>query len=119
MTATATRPAFRKPWEHGAKAYPQADSLTAMVEGMKRRRNPDTVHVAHEGLVGETCAHCGKAFDAAYPANAGAPENAWVKDEGGYAYVDYDPRTKKAVARHYYCAWQGTMKNILDLRDLI
>ena len=114
-----TTPAYREPWQHGAKAYPQADSLAAMVAGTKRKRKPLTVHVAHGGLVGETCAHCGQAFDAAYPVNEGDPKDRWVTDKGGYAYVDYDPRTKRAVARHYYCAWAGTMKKVLDMADYI
>lgn len=107
-----TRPAYRKPWTHGAKAYPQADSLAAMVDGTKRCRKPLTVHVAHAGLVGEKCAGCGGAFDADYTAPG---MTGTTRDELGYAYVDYDPRTKRAVARHYYCAWAGVMDQVLDL----
>lgn len=109
---TETRPAYRKPWTHGAKAYPQADSLDAMVAGTKRARNPLTVHVAWSGLTDVKCACCGGALDEAYCAPGMSTD---VVDSTGYAYVDYDPRTKRAVVRHYYCAWAGTMTEVLDL----
>jgi len=110
----AARPAFRKPWTHGAKAYAQADTLAAMIEGMKRCRKPDTVHVAHAGLVGVTCACCGLPLDSPYPVSPTQPDSI-VQDDLGYAYVDYNPRTKRAVVRHYYCAWAGTIQEVLDL----
>ena len=37
-TATTTRPAYRQPWTHGAKAYPQADTFDALRDGTKRKR---------------------------------------------------------------------------------
>ena len=33
---TTTRPGFRKPWTHGAKAYEEADTLEDLVAGLKQ-----------------------------------------------------------------------------------
>lgn len=111
---TETRPAYRKPWTFGAKAYPEADNLAAIVTGTKRARNPLTVRVPHAGLVDERCACCGLALDAEYPVSPNQPDTL-VRDESGMAMVDYDPRTKRAIVRHYYCAWAGTIGEVLDL----
>lgn len=118
MTAVATRPAYRQPWNHGAKSYPEADSLDAMWIGIKGKRKPLTVHVAHAGLTGRVCAGCGVAFDAPYPINAGTSMETMVEDRGGYAYVDVDPKKGTAVARHYYCAWGSLMAEVLRIHTI-
>lgn len=48
--------AYREPWTNGAYAYPQADTLAALWQGVARKRKPLTVHVRHEGLAG--LIHC-------------------------------------------------------------
>jgi hypothetical protein len=118
VTAAATRPAYRAPWTHGAKAYPEADTLDAMWQGVARKRSPLTVHVAHAGLVGQCCAGCGLPFDAPYPVSPHQPDELTV-DRLGYAYVDVSPRKGEAVARHYYCAWGAVMADVMKLRRAV
>lgn len=104
---------YRPPWTAGAKAYPQADTMADVWEGVRRKRNRLTVHVAHAGLKGVMCAGCGHALDGPYPVNDG--EEPTHVDRLGYAYVDVNPRAGTALARHYYCAWGAVMANVLAL----
>lgn len=113
MTATATRPAYREPWRHGAKAYPEADTLEAMWHGVRRKRNRLTVHVSHDAIGHLPCASCGRPLGGEYELNPG--QGDMRTDTLGYAYVDVDPRRKVAAARHYYCAWGATMDMVLRL----
>lgn len=106
----ASVPSFRKPWEHGAKAYHEADSLAAIVEhGMKRRRVPYTVLILHKshGVDGVPCAACGE--DLAGPYGDGDHVD-------NYAMVDVNPRSRTMSARHYYCAWGATMSEVAKIR---
>lgn len=107
------RPAFRKPWEHGAKAYHEADSLAALAEGVKRKRVPLTVLIRHEthALDGVACHACGGDLAAPYEL---CPD--WADS---YAMADVNPRRGTVALRHYYCAWQGTMAKIMELRELM
>lgn len=113
MTATATRPAYRAPWTHGAKAYPEADSLDAMWNGIKRKRKALTVHVSHDAVGDLPCACCGRPLGGEYPLNPGEPK--MVIDRLGYAYCDVNPRTKVARLCHYYCAWGMTLSQVIRL----
>jgi hypothetical protein len=36
-------------------------------------------------------------------------------DGSGYVYVTVDPRTRSAVAKHYYCGWMSLMSKVYDL----
>jgi hypothetical protein len=120
MTETLTdRPAYREPWTHGAYAYPQADTIDAAAHGVRRKRKPLTVHVAHSGLTGRACDRCGNALDAPYPVNADDPPDQWHTDRGGYAYVDIDPHTGRYTIRHYYCAWTSTLAAVHKFADYI
>ena len=112
-TATKERPAYREPWHYGAKAYPEADSLEAMWEGVKRKRKPLTVHVSHDAIGDMPCAACGRPLGGEYEVNPGCGD--MTRDKLGYAYVDVDPRRKIARACHYYCAWGITMQAVLKL----
>lgn len=105
--ATKTKPAFRKPWEHGAKAYHEADSLEAIGPGIKRLRSPLTVLILHEtgALDGVLCDACGEDLAGPYTVRGSdEPDN--------YAMIDVDPRSKTYVARHYYCAWNALLGEI-------
>lgn len=107
------RPAFRKPWEHGAKAYHEADSLAAIRDGLGRLRKPLTVLVHHDGgaLAGVPCDACGEALDGPYEVGNGHVDS--------YAMVDVNPRAKTYVTRHYYCAWGSVMAKIWKLREVM
>jgi hypothetical protein len=109
---TRTRPAFRKPWEHGARAYPEADSLEALFEGAKRRRN--TFDVLVGGLGEHPCASCGIALQDAYPVNPGGPTMKTDDPSRGFRVI-YSPRSRRWVARHYYCSWGALMQGVLEL----
>jgi hypothetical protein len=113
------RPAYREPWHDGAYAYPQADTLAALVDGTRRKRRPLTVHVAHAACEGLTCAGCGYPLDAPYPVNPGDETDEWRTDDGGYAYVDVNPARGTFTARHYYCAWGSTMRDVVALSRAI
>jgi hypothetical protein len=110
---TTTRPAFRKPWTHGAKAYHEADSLAAIRDGLGRLRKPLTVLIHHErgALAGVPCAACGKALDGPYLDDSDHVDR--------YAMVDVDPRSKTYVTRHYYCAWGAVMNKVMKLREVM
>lgn len=104
---------IRKPWENGAKAYPQADTIDDVVEYAKRKRNPFTIHLSHVSCGNDPCAACGYPLAGEYPLNPGEPK--MVKDTTGYAYCDVNPRKKTYAVRHYYCAWGHTMNLIHQL----
>lgn len=119
MSATVNRPGYREPWTHGAYAYPQADTLKDMWDGVRRKRKPLTVHVSHESIGDTPCAACGHPLSGPYPVNPGDPPDKWTTDTTGYAYLDVDPRARIAVARHYYCAWGATMARVLELGRIL
>ena len=114
-----TLPAYREPWQHGAYAYPQADTIDAMWEGVRRKRKPLTVHVSHEAIGSHPCAACGEPLAGPYPVNPGDPPDEWRTDTIGYAYVDVKPRERVAVPMHYYCAWGVTMRAVLDVSRVL
>lgn len=104
---TTTTPSFRKPWQNGAKAYHEADSLDAIGPGIRRMRKPLTVLILHDthSLDGVPCDACGHDLAAPYPAKgSGEPDS--------YAMVDVDPRSETYIARHYYCAWTALLGEI-------
>lgn len=111
MAATA-RPTLRKPWTHGAAAYHEADSIEGILAGLGRIRNPFTALIRHEthGVDGVPCAVCGLDL-------AGPSPGRDVPDT--YAMVDVNPRTKRCVAKHYYCAWGGVMEKVMELKEVI
>lgn len=111
------RPAFRKPWEHGAKAYHEADNLAAIETGMKRKRSPFTVLIHHSthALDGVACHACGEDLDKAYTINGG--DDSVGPDT--YAMVDVDPKSKTVKLRHYYCAWTTTLAQVVKLREVM
>lgn len=112
MQETNNRPAFRKPWTHGAKAYPEADTFAALAEGAKRKRKAFLVHMPNDGEAGlRPCAVCGIALRDPYAVNAGeAPSKTDT-----YSTWDYNPRTRRAVGMHYYCSWSALMRAVLDM----
>lgn len=106
-----TRPAFRRPWEHGAKAYHQADNLEALREGMKRKRKWEIVHLSHEGFGHLPCASCGIPVGDPYPVNEG--DTVLRQDDSATGH--YFPKTKRLVVQHYYCSWGTLMNQVIQL----
>lgn len=113
---TITKPAYRQPWEHGAKAYAQADTLEALRQGMKRKRNMQMIHLALDGEFGSlACSCCGIALNQPYAVNKG--ENPTKTDTWGTG--KYYPKSKKLVVMHYYCSWGALLQEIFKLGRFI
>ena len=105
------RPGFRKPWEHGAKAYHEADTLEALHEGAKRKRKTFMLHVSHEGFGHYECAKCGIPVGNPYPVNEG--DTALHQDK--WATAHYSPKRKELVVLHYYCSWATLIHQVFAL----
>lgn len=106
MPTTTDRPAFRKPWTHGAKGYEEADTLDAMRAGLKRARKSRKVYIARDEVAHLPCAACGVPLGDPYAVNPGGPQTQVDRRLA----VDYNPRTGRIVPLHYYCSW-GTLMN--------
>lgn len=108
------RPAFRKPWTHGAKAYIEADTFEALREGMKRKRKVDLVHMPNDGEAGDMpCASCGVKLRDPYAVNEGGVPS----QVDTYSTWTWIPSRKGAYGQHYYCSWGSLMKDLFDLAD--
>lgn len=107
---TATRPAFRKPWTHGARAYEEADSLEAMRAGLKRARKDRKVYITNRDEVAHLpCAACGIPLGDPYPVNKGSAHTSVDR----HLAVDYSPRTGRIVPLHYYCSWGVLLTQVM------
>lgn len=114
MTTAVDRPAFRKPWTHGAKAYIEADTFEALREGMKRMRKGHIVHMPNTGEAGLIpCVTCGVGLGSMYSVNEG--EEPRVIDE--WSTWHWVPKYKAAYGQHYYCSWGTLMERLFDLAD--
>ena len=100
---TTTRPGFRKPWTHGAKAYEEADSLEDLVAGLRRARNSRRVYVHGDAIGHLPCVHCGIPLADPYPVNPG--DTRLRTDKGPDYSGRYFPKRKAFVPEHYYCGW--------------
>lgn len=110
LTPPPPRPAFRKPWTHGAKAYPEADTFEALKESMKRKRKPYLVHMTNAGEAGEKpCASCGVPLREPYQVDPDSPKTR--VDDNSTWHVD--PRSKRAYGQHYYCSWGSLMGRLM------
>jgi hypothetical protein len=107
------RPAFRKPWTHGARAYFEADTFEALREGMKRVRKSKIVHMPNIGEAGlMPCASCGNLLRSPSPSDALG--NAHTDTYSVWTWV---PSRKAAYGQHYYCSWESLMTRLFDLAD--
>lgn len=114
VTTATIRPAFRKPWTHGAKAYFEADTFDALREGMKRMRKSKLVHMPNDGEAGLVpCAACGVLLKDAYAVNPGE-EPRKVDEWSTWTWL---PKQKAAYGQHYYCSWGTLMNRLFDLAD--
>ena len=121
---TATRPAFRKPWENGAHAYPEADTFAAAREGFRRVRKGRMFHMPNTGEAGqESCAYChGKLAEPALAAERGHG-NGTRSESSASASVDRMSTWHYSAARktiyggqHYVCSWSNLLGDIAALR---
>ena len=110
-SAISARPGYRGPWQHGAKGYPEADSIEALRDGAKRKRNTFIVHLNHDGFGDLPCASCGIALRDIYAANPGGP----LAKQDKWGTGTYFPKRKRLVVQHYYCSWQTLMSQVLRL----
>lgn len=109
---TTARPAFRKPWTAGAKAYHEADTFAALAEGAKRKRKTFLVHMPNDGEAGDRpCAACGIALRDAYAVNPGEA----VSKVDKWSTWAYNPLTRAAYGMHYYCSWGALLQRVYDL----
>jgi hypothetical protein len=104
---TDVRPAFRKPWTFGAKAYEEADTFEALRKGMARRRKLTIVKMPNTGEAGNVpCASCG----------------ALLNTPVGYEHPDdfstwkWIPSRKAAYGQHYICSWESLFRVIANVK---
>ena len=108
------RPAFRKPWTHGAAGYFEADTFDALREGMKRMRKTHIVKMPNTGEAGLVpCASCGISLREKYAVNEG--ESPSRVDE--WSTWHWLPSKKAAYGQHYYCSWGALINRLFDLAD--
>jgi hypothetical protein len=116
--------AFRKPWENGAKAYPEADTFADALEGFKRRRKSVMFHMPNTGEAGEKiCVVCnGRLAD--LPLEGEIKSGRTTVYTGGtrtpdrWSTWDYSPKHKSVGnGRHYTCSWAALMLNIFVTYD--
>lgn len=116
MATTSTRPAFRKPWTHGAHAYAEADTFEAFAEGMKRKRVMQMVKMPNDGEAGlKPCIHCGIALRDPYPVSKGSTQMHTDK-KSTWTWI---PKRKVIYGEHYYCSWGALMQQILDYEGMM
>ena len=110
MTTTPTRPAFRKPWEHGARAYHEADTFEAALAGFKRARTSKMFLMPNSGEAGQKrCASCALRLGGPIPGQEKIDQfSTWV----------YDPKRKAVVGgQHYVCSWGSLINEAFDQAD--
>lgn len=100
---------YRKPWEGGAHAYPEADNMAGVKASLYRRRKPYMLHVSnHTKAVGNRpCDTCGIPL-------AQVGKDATTVDKWSTWHID--PRTKRATAEHYACSWMSLLTKIYSIR---
>lgn len=97
-SVTPSKPEFRTPWNHGARAYYEADTFKSALEGFKRKRKPLIFHMTNAGEAGNyDCDHCGNSLrEAAVDSTSISKHSTW----------GYDPATKSIRGGvHYVCSW--------------
>lgn len=102
---TSSKPAFRTPWSHGARAYYEADTFQGALEGFKRKRKPLIFHMTNTGEAGDhDCAHCGNSLrEAAVDSTSISKHSTWT----------YDPKSKSIGGGvHYVCSWSQLFSDL-------
>lgn len=114
-TTVSKTPGYREPWTNGAKAYPEADTPEALLEGAKRKRKAFMLHLSHEGFGDMPCVKCGIALADPYPASSDS--STMHTDKWGTGH--YSPKSKSLVVAHYYCSWNMLMNAVMRLGRII
>ncbi len=96
-------------YKQSAPAYDHADTMAEAVVAYKRCRKPRTFILTDDSPYREryACVVCGALLSE--PGTHGTIESA---------YVDYNPRTKRAHPKHYYCAWSSLLGAVCTSYDL-
>lgn len=117
LSPAPARPAYRKEWTNGARAYPEADTFAGLKESMKRKRNTYMVHMPNSGEAGaEPCSCCGVNLGDPYRVNSDDAEPTALDMQSTWTV---NPKTKTAFGQHYYCSWGSLMQEVFDRsRDL-
>jgi hypothetical protein len=105
-----TKPAFRKPWENGARGYAEADTFAAAIEGYKRVRTVKMFHMTNSGEAGnQKCITCNRKLSD--PAHG-----TFKRDE--FSTWEYHPKFKKVGnGQHYICSWTTLFNEIFRQAD--
>lgn len=116
--------AFRKPWQDGAHAYPEADTFADALEGFKRKRKSVMFHMPNTGEAGDKkCVVCGGTLRD-LPLDREISSGRTTVYTGGapkpdrWSTWDYSP-SRKSVGngRHYTCSWAALMLQIFVTYD--
>jgi len=100
---------FRKPWEHGAAAYHEADTFDAATEGFKRVRTVKMFHMPAGSEADEReCVTChGKLGEPSkLQGSSGKPDLA--------STWHYVPKRGIIGGQHYICSWQTLLTAIYN-----
>lgn len=112
-----TKPGFRKPWDGGAYAYPEADSFADAHEGFKRKRTSVLFHMPNTGEAGqELCASCGIKLADPYPVNAYNGRGQTSTDK--WSSWNWDAKRKAVTGgMHYGCSWGSLLTELAKIRE--
>lgn len=112
LAPVEAKPEFRAPWTHRARAYPEADTFSAALEGFKRKRKSVMFHMTNSGEAGAySCEHCGNMLRE--PSVDSTRENV-------HSTWHYDPKTKSVRGGvHYECSWSQTLNAVEAFGRLI
>jgi len=123
MTNTKVKPAFRKPWEHGAYAYHEADTFAAALEGFRLRRKGEMFHMTNSGEAGrQLCVVCDRRLDETYPTNPGEAPGTKIDEHSTWTLRVSKDRNGKTIRQigngmHYGCSWSNLFNRIFKLAD--
>lgn len=123
-----TTPEFRLPWTNGARAYPEADTFAAALDGFKRRRKGVMFDMKNSGEAGKrSCVVCsGRLDEVPVPTTitvgrtsieTGTTSGATPTPDK-WSTWDYDAKGKRVGnGRHYTCSWSALMLSIFTTYD--
>ena len=88
---------FKKPWENGACAYHEADSIAEAKKGFSRCSTTKYFILSDKSISKSKikCGVCGKKIT--------------IEDGNRCLYF---PKLKKVFPAHYYCAWNSLLADI-------
>lgn len=123
-------PEFRAPWQNGARAYFEADTFAAALDGFKRKRKGVMFHMTNAGEAGNhTCVVCGGRLNEVPQRReithgrttvvTGTTTGATPTPDR-WSTWDYDAKGKRVGnGRHYLCSWNALMLDIFVTYDAL